>query len=229
MKLHNFNSVYSLAQTLYGTNLTSTAFEDIALNGWEKIGNKHTRLYRYKADAIDKKIELPCNCDIIESVHLPLLDAQMTTNQTVFNQITTLFIENYVEAWKCLNNPYYHPGKLVKYHQEDNSLRFDRDYKGVIIIYHGVIVDDEGLPLLNDKEVTALAAYIGYCDLYKQGIALRDKNLIELSELTRREWLRACSAARIPIKFTQNDMDAILDVKTRWDRKSYMKSFKPIL
>jgi hypothetical protein len=24
-------------------------------------------------------------------------------------------------------------------------------------------------------------------------------------------------------------MDAILDVKTRWDRKSYMKSFKPIL
>lgn len=58
MKLHNFNSVYSLAQTLYGTNLTPTAFEDIALNGWEKIGNKHTRLYRYKADAIDKKIEL---------------------------------------------------------------------------------------------------------------------------------------------------------------------------
>jgi hypothetical protein len=48
-------------------------------------------------------------------------------------------------------------------------------------------VDDEGLPLLNDKEVTALAAYIGYCDLYKQGIVLRDKNLIELSELTRRE------------------------------------------
>lgn len=33
MKLHNFNSVYSLAQTLYGTNLTPTAFEYIALNG----------------------------------------------------------------------------------------------------------------------------------------------------------------------------------------------------
>ena len=229
MKLNNFNAVYSLAQTLYGTALTPTAFEDIAMNGWEKIGNKHTRLYKYKADVIDHRIELPCNCDVIESVHLPLLDAQMTTNQTIFNQITTLFIEGYIEAWKCLDNPLYHHGKLVEYRQEDNSLYFDKDYSNVIIIYHGVIVDDEGLPLLNDKEVTALAAYIAYCDLYKRGIALRDKNLIELSEMTRREWLRACSAARVPVKFSQNDLDAILDVKTRWDRKAFGKSFKPIL
>lgn len=229
MKLNNFNAVYSLAQTLYGTALTPTAFEDIAMNGWEKIGNKHTRLYKYKADVIDHRIELPCNCDVIESVHLPLLDAQMTTNQTIFNQITTLFIEGYIEAWKCLDNPLYHHGKLVKYRQEDNSLYFDKDYSNVIIIYHGVIVDDEGLPLLNDKEVTALAAYIAYCDLYKRGIALRDKNLIELSEMARREWLRACSAARVPVKFSQNDLDAILDVKTRWDRKAFGKSFKPIL
>ena len=41
--------------------------------------------------------------------------------------------------------------------------------------------------------------------------------------------MKACTAARIPDMFTQNDMDAILDVKTRWDRKQYGKSFKPIL
>jgi hypothetical protein len=41
--------------------------------------------------------------------------------------------------------------------------------------------------------------------------------------------LRLCNAARVPSYFSQNDMDKILDVKTRWDRKQYGKSFKSII
>ena len=42
-------AVYSLVESLYGIEADTDKFEDIALAGWELIGNKHTRLYRYKA------------------------------------------------------------------------------------------------------------------------------------------------------------------------------------
>lgn len=82
-ELFNMNSVYPLIQSLYGID-SGTDFEDIALNGWELIGNKHTRLYRYKSPTKDKKLELPCNVDIIESVQIPIADAQYTSNHKNF-------------------------------------------------------------------------------------------------------------------------------------------------
>lgn len=229
MKLNNFNAAFSLAQTLYGVNPTPSQFEDIALNGWERIGNRHTRLYRYVGNSINQILELPCNVDIIESVHIPIDDAQMTSNKTVFNSIETLYIENYIEAWKRLDDPYYQRGKLVKYKEGDNTLYFSRDYHNIMVVYHGIIVDDEGLPLLNDKEINAIAAFVGYSILYKQGLAIRDKFSLEASQIIKQDWLRYCNAARVPNYFSQNDMNAILDVRVRWDRKQFGKSLNPIL
>lgn len=82
MALHNFNAAYGLAESLYGVEITETEFEDIALDGWEQIGNKHTRLYSYIGDTKNKQLKLPCNVDVIESVHIPLPDAQMTSNHS---------------------------------------------------------------------------------------------------------------------------------------------------
>ena len=47
MKLNNINSVYSLANILYGVTINPDNFEDIVLNGLQLIGNKHSRMYRY--------------------------------------------------------------------------------------------------------------------------------------------------------------------------------------
>jgi hypothetical protein len=49
-----------------------------------------------------------------------------------------------------------------------------------------------------------------------------------LANTIKADWLQLCNAARIPDHLSQNDMDAILDVKVRWDRKMYGKSFKSI-
>lgn len=95
-------------------------------------------------------------------------------------------------------------------------------------MYHGVITDDEGLPYLSDKEVAALAAYCAYMDIYKQSLIKRDGNLFQLAQGVKNDWLRLCNAARIPAHLTQNEMNDVLDVKTRWDRKQYGKSYKPI-
>ena len=230
MKFYDLNAAYSLAQTLYGVEPSPTDFEDIALNAWTLINNKHTRLYKYVGDTENHELPLPCNVDIIESVHLPIEDAQMTSNKTVFNSIETLFIENYINCWKRIDDPYYNVGKLVKYKEGDNTLYFTRDYKRVMVIYHGILVNDEtGLPMITDKEMQAIAAYVGFALLYRESLQKRDGNLTKMAMQVKQEWLRACTAARVPEHLSQNDMDKILDASVRWDRKQYGKSIKPIL
>lgn len=84
-----------------------------------------------------------------------------------------------------------------------------------MVVYHGIIMDDEQLPLLNDKELNAVAAFVAYVTLNKEGIRKRDGNIIKLAQIVKEDWLRLCNAARIPEHFSQNDMDRILDVKVR--------------
>lgn len=230
MKFYDLNAAYSLAQTLYGVEPSPTDFEDIALNAWTLINNKHTRLYKYVGDTENHELSLPCNVDIIESVHIPIEDAQMTSNKTVFNSIETLFIENYINCWKRIDDPYYNVGKLVKYKEGDNTLYFTRDYKRVMVIYHGILVNNEtGLPMITDKEMQAIAAYVGFALLYRESLIKRDKNLMQMAMQVKQEWLRACTAARVPEHLSQNDMDKILDASVRWDRKQYGKSLHSLL
>lgn len=231
MQLFNINTVYGLVETLYGITPNESNFEDIVMNGWSYINNKHTRLYRYVADADkDGVLDLPCNVDVIESVHIPMPDAKMTSNKTVFNEINTLFTEGYIDAWKRLEDPYWTRGKLVKYDEGNNQLFFARPYKNIMVVYHGIIADEEtGLPLVTDKEIKALAAYVAYVSLYREGIQKRNPDIIQFAQTIYADWLKLCNAARIPEHLSQNEMDSILDVKTRWDRKQYGRSYKPTL
>lgn len=222
-------SIIPMIRILYDVDIDSTEFEDLAMNAWEQIGQRHTQLHRYVANTVDRMLELPCNLDIIESVHIPINDAQMTSNQDIFHSVQTLWVENYIDLWKRLEHPIAGRGKLVKYWEAGNQLQFSRDYRNVMVIYHGIIVDDDGLPLINEKEEKAISAYIAYIYLYKEALKKRDKVLMEMSQLVKRDWLKYCNAARIPANITQNDMDQILDVKVRWDRKQFGKSIKPIL
>ena len=224
MALHNFNAAYSLAESLYDLTVDESEFEDIAMDGWERIGNKHTRLYK------DGTLVLPCNVDVLEAVTIPLVDAQVTSNQSDYEWINTGWIEHYIDFLKAGEDPYYSYGKYVKYDEGNGVLYFTHDYPKVSVLYHGIIVDDEtGLPLLNDKELRAVATFIAYITLYKESIRKRDGNLLKMAQIIKDDWLHACNAARIPEHFSQNDMDRIIDVKVRWDRKQYGKSMKPII
>lgn len=223
-------SAYSYANELYGVTLSESDFESIALNAWEMIGTKHTRLYRYTSCTKNKILELPCNVDVIESVHIPISDAQTTDPTENYLDFDNVFAEKYVDAWRKGEDPYYQRGKFVKYKEIDGGLQFAHDLHKVTVVYHGVEVDEEdGLPLINEKEMRAIAAYIAYATLYKEGLMKRDGSIIQLAQTIKADWLQLCNAARIPAHLTQNDMDSVLDVKVRWDRKQFGKSFKPML
>lgn len=231
-KLYNLKSAYSLVETLYDIEPDPDEFEDLALTAWNRIGNKHTRLYRYVGDTKNRELELPCNVEHIESVHIPLVDAQMTSPDSIFTDIDSIYIEHYIDVWKFMEDPFNQRGKYVKYKEGDGKLYFNRDYRRVMVVYHGIIADEEdGLPMINDKEMDAIAAFIAYRELYKETLRKRDfaKTSLMFIQDLKEEWLRKCNAARIVEHISQNEMNAILDIKSRWDRKVYSKSFKPII
>lgn len=227
MMLNNFKSVYGLIVDLYGISIDPNTFEDIALNGWQLIGNRRTKLHTYTTSTINKSIELPCNVDVIEAVFGKYPDSQDALPHSAF--VNGQWVEQYTEHFNKEHNNFYNKGKLLKYRLENNKLVFSKDYSSVTVLYHGVITDDEGLPALTDKEVQALAAYCAYADTYKRSLMLKDGNLLQLAAAIKQDWLRFCNSARIPVHLSQNDLNDVLDVKTRWDRKQYGKSFKPIL
>ena len=229
MKLFNIKSAYGLANDLYGVTISESAFENLALNAWELIGNKHTRLYRYIGSTEDKMLTLPCNAELIESVHLPINDAQVTSPDSAYLDTANIATERYIDAFRGFDNVYYQKGKFAKYKETNGTLYFNRDYPKIMVIYHGIEVDEDGLPMINDKEMRAIAAYIGYATLYKEGVTKRDGGLIQLANTIQADWLRFCNSARIPTYLNQNEMDTILDVKYRWPQKNYGKSFKPIV
>ena len=230
MELYHIKSAYPLVQSLYGVDVDPEEFEELAMNAWEIIGNKHTRLYRYIGDTKDKELLLPCNVSQIESVHIPIADAQYTSNVIDFGDVNSYFVEYYIDAWKFLDNPFNQRGKLVKYKEGGDRLYFSRDYHRVKVVYQGVIVnEDDGLPMINDREMRAIAAFIAYRTLFKESLIKRDKISLELANVVKEEWLRRCNAARIPDHLSQNDMNDILDVKYRWDSKQFGKSLIPII
>lgn len=229
MKLYSIKTAYTQCQSLYGVTVSEDEFEDMALNAWELIGNRHTRLYKYIGSTENQELQLPCNVDLIESVHIPILDAKHSGPEYDTILSDAIYTEHYIESYKRLEDPYYSSGKLVRYDEGDNVLYFSRDYPSVKVIYHGVLVDEEGLPLVSNKEVRAIATYIAYSSFYKEGLRKRDNDSLTLAQTLKMDWLQQCNAARVPEYLSQNDMDAILDAGVRWDRKRYGKSFKPIL
>lgn len=227
MELLNLKSAYSWANTLYDVNISEHDFEEIALTAWEMIGTKHTRLYRYITDTENKEIHLPCNCSIIESVTIPVADAQLSSPSDPMIAENAM-IEHWIDTAPTLDNPYYQRGVFLKYKQLGNTLLFAKNFKNVCIIYHGVECDNDGLPLINDKEMRAIAAYVAYASIYKEGLKKKDGNILQLASVINQEWLKFCNAARIPSHLSQNDMDSILDAKLSWGRKTYGKSYKSI-
>ena len=52
-----------------------------------------------------------------------------------------------------------------------------------MVVYHGIIADEEtGLPLVTDKEIKALAAYVAYASLYREGIQKRNSDIIRFAQ-----------------------------------------------
>lgn len=228
MELNNFHYVAVLLDQLYGIEMEDEDLEELGLIAWELIGNKNTRLYTYRiCPDSDNSIKLPCNASSIESVTTSYEDWNRVTNFSENGDQKTSFIENHIEAEKIYTSPYYISGKLVPFKQVGDTIYFNRNYGTINILYKGILMDEEGLPKLTNKEAVAISTYIAYTQKYKEGLKTNNGNIINLATNLYGIWLKQCDQARVT-EINQNDMNQILDVKTSWDRKSYGITFKGI-
>lgn len=228
--MNDFNYIYTVANSLYGLELEPEQFEELGLTAWNLIGNKTVRLYNYSADIScdNLSVQLPCNCDIIEAVTYNHEDWNYSTNKTVNGDYNSQFTEQYIEARKLYQSPLYTSGKYAKYERVGDTLYFDKDYGKVNILYKGIILDEDGLPKVNEKEALAIATYIAFATKQKQGWITNNQNIIQLAQYLYQQWLKYCDSARVPLSIDQNTMNQVLDAKSSWNRKVYNKAYKPI-
>ena len=228
--MNDFNYIYTVANSLYGLELEPEQFEELGLTAWNLIGNKTVRLYNYSADIScdNLSVQLPCNCDIIEAVTYNHEDWNYSTNKTVNGDYNSQFTEQYIEARKLYQSPLYITGKYAKYERVGDTLYFDKDYGKVNILYKGIILDEDGLPKVNEKEALAIATYIAFATKQKQGWITNNQNIIQLAQYLYQQWLKYCDSARVPLSIDQNTMNQVLDAKSSWNRKVYNKAYKPI-
>jgi len=229
MEQRNFYSALAHLNDIFGIEMKDEAFENIALHAWDHIGNKNYHLYNYRGECLNSRLPLPCNVDIIESVQGAGQDVHRATgeiNDRLYQ--TNQYIENAIEKASNKGEALYQSGHFLDYTMEDNTLVFKTAQRFVSVLYKGVIVDDEGLPLLNFKEVDAIAKYCAYVTLQKEAMISKDKSTWEMSQAIKQQWQFACDDARTPIYLNQNEIDNILNVQSSWDRKRFGLSFKTI-
>lgn len=219
----------------YGIDMEDSDMEELGLIAWENIGNKIRKLYRYctTIDPTDNSITLPCNAvDIngescIELVTSQYEDWNYTTDKTNFGDFSTAITEHYIEGGKYFQGPYYMSGKVLKYEQVKDKLYFTHNYGRVNVLYKGIVLDEEGLPEITDKEAMAIATFIAYTVKFKEGLRTNNGDIIKLSQVLQNQWSKQCDQARVK-QLSQNDFDSILEASTSWDRKHYGFGFKPL-
>lgn len=221
-----YTALHTLSQK-YGIVLNDDEFEDLGFYAWNAIGNKPSLVYKYDTKVVDYVVDLPCNCDIVESVHTVTEDYRMTDNILRENYSNSV-VESYIEGRKTDSEMLYNRGRYIDFVQEGNKLRFKLDNFLVSILYKGYFSDDEGLPFLNYKEVEAIAAYCAFIHTQKKAYQTKDGGLFQFATKFEIDWKKFADAARSPIYMSQNDVDNILNVSASWDRKRFGISYKPI-
>lgn len=229
--INNFKYSITLAQMLYDIDINDMdTLIEIGLIAYNFIGNKNTHLVSeiVNVDPRSGLVKLPCKADLIEAVTYPNMeDWSTTSNVKNFGDVNTLNIEQYIESSKQSTDPLYISGKLVKYRREGNYIYVNDKIDQVCILYHTEQLDEDDLPLINDKEAIAIADYIAYTIKYKEALKTNNQGLFQIAQIIKKQWQIHCDAARVPEYVTQNEVNDLLDITSSYNRKVHGRSYKP--
>lgn len=231
--INNFKYAISLAQMLYDIDINDMdTLIEIGLVAYNFIGNKNTQLKSEIANVDPKSglVKLPCKADLVEVITYPSVeDWSYTSNTKNFGDFNTLNVEQYIERSKQSTDPLYMSGRLVKYRREGNYIYVSDRVDQVSVLYHVETLDEEDLPLINDKEAVAIADYIAYTVKYKEALRSNNSAVFQMAQTIKRQWLIHCDAARVPEYVNQNEMNDLLEIASSHNRKVHGRSYKPTI
>ena len=227
--INNFKYAISLAQMLYDININDMdTLIEIGLVAYNFIGNKNTHLVAEIVDVNNGLVKLPCKADLIEAITDPRYeDWNITSNIKNYGDIDSNNIEQYIEKSKQETDPLYISGHFVKYRREGNYIYVNEKINSVCVLYHTEQLDEDDLPLINDKEAIAIADYIAYTIKYKEALRSNNQAVFQMAQTIKKQWQIHCDAARVPEYVSQNEMNDLLDVVSSSNRKVHGKSYKP--
>lgn len=229
--MNNFKYAISLAQMLYDIDINDMdTLIEIGLVAYNFIGNKNTQLVAdiVNVDMRTGLVNLPCKADLVEAITYPKIeDWNYTSNTKNFGDFNTLNVEQYIEKSKQSVDPLYVSGRLIKYRREGNYIYVNEKVDVVCVLYHVEQLDEEDLPLINDKEAIAIADYIAYTIKYKEALRSNNSNVFQMAQTIKKQWLLHCDAARVPEYVNQNEMNDLLEIASSYNRKVHGRSFKP--
>ena len=228
--MNNFRYAISLAQMLYDVDINDMdTLIEIGLIAYGFIGNKSTQL---KAEIVNVNknglVKLPCKVDLIEAITYPNVeDWNYTSNVKNFGDFNSFNIEQYIERSKQSIDPLYISGHYVKYRREGDYIYVNEPIEQVCVLYHTEQLDEDDLPLINDKEAIAIADYIAYTAKYKEALKSNNQAVFQMAQTIKKQWLIHCDAARVPEYVSQNEVNDLLDVMSSHNRKVHGRSYKP--
>ena len=136
-------------------------------------------------------------------------------------------VEQYIEKAKHMVDPLYISGRLIKYRREGDYIYVTEPVQKVCVLYHTENLDEDDLPLINDKEAIAIADYIAYTVKYKEALRSNNSTVFQLAQTIKKQWLIHCDAARVPEYVNQNEMNDLLEITSSHNRKVHGRSYKP--
>ena len=229
--MNNFKYAITLAQMLYDVDINDMdTLIEIGLIAYNFIGNKNTSL-SYEIVSVDPRtgiVKLPCKADLVEAITYPNIeDWNYTSNIKNFGDFNSLNVEQYIEKSKQSVDPLYISGRLVNYRREGNYIYVTEKVDSVCVLYHTESLDEDDLPLINDKEAVAIADYIAYTVKYKEALRTNNSAVFQMAQTIKKQWQIHCDAARVPEYVSQNEMNDLLEVLSSHNRKVHGRSYKP--
>jgi len=236
-----------LLKDLFDIVMNDDDYVERAYNVFRDIGNIATATHAFEFEITDSlEVQLPCNVEFVEAVSSGTRTVDDYGNELIVwhadwptptaNYYLADVIQNPNINKRKLNNQasQLHPdGEFIPYQLEGTvgnyRLVFTEDkinFKGVCI-YRGIVVDQEGNPLLSRKEAEAIAYKLAFINLQKRAF-MGDKSIMDMLSYAQNEAGRKMAAAKIAEHMSQNEINRIMSALTSHNRKVYWSSYKSI-
>ena len=216
---YDYMSIYSglsKLNTIFQMDVDEDDYLDNALNCLRLIGNTHYVLESFKGTTDDKGIIcLPTDAFEIESV--------TTGNDDWFS--SALKTSNLRGSGSFLNYEFYYNNPLGS----KTRYLILKDYPEceIQIIYKTYQHDEEGLPLVTEKEAEACAYYYIYVKTLRESFKGNpmSANLLQLAEKNKNTKILQ---ARSITSLNQNLVNQVGNILHSWDRKRWLRSPKGV-
>lgn len=216
----------------FDISITDDEFIEKAYPIWRNIGNRSGGTFSVIRTIPElMTVDLPADCESIKSV---------TTYDSVFNPNdyhidssgayynVSLSKEDQSQEYNDRMPESFVTGESVNYRNEGDYIYITSPGmvgRRIAIVYHSMDLDSDSLPLLNDKEVEAIALMMALRDAEKamwqgqQGAVQKLNYIKPLAE-------QAVVVARTPEYINDDQIDEMLNVKYSSNRKTYGDRFR---